>query len=215
MQAFKNRDPLLIHRLHQLYKVIGRCDVMKSGQFYVDTDIRQTNIYFVDRINGCMSEFPSYLADDQIELLFDIIDIIFKQGIKIGLRESFKIILTQLGIQNSKDKREISNTKLLSYSIEGILNAYFSVTQGCRINEIRFSEPLAFEADNPELVTGVGDIDSTKTIFSKLDASFAGDGKYYDFTPENLIELLNELGANPVESVLDVAAARRISSAYS
>jgi hypothetical protein len=162
-----------------------------------------------------MSEFPSYLAGDQIELLFDIFDIVFKQGIEIGLRESFKIILKQLGIQTSKDKHEISNEKLLSYSMEGIVNAYFSVTQGWPINEIRFSEPLAFAADNPELVTGVGDVDPPKTIFSELDASFAGNGKYYDFTPENLIELLNELGANPVESVLDVAIARSISSIYS
>jgi hypothetical protein len=215
MQAFKNRDSLLIHRLRQLYEVIGNHDVIRSGQFYVDTDVKQTNIYFVDRINGCMSEFPSYLSDDQIELLFDIIDIVFVQGIEIGLRESFKIILNQLGIQDSKDKHEISDTTLLAYSIEGIINAYFSVAQGWPINGIQFSEPLTFAKDNPELVTGVGDVAPQKAIFSKLDASFAGDGKYYDFTPENLIELLNELGATPVESVLDVAAARRISSAYS
>lgn len=200
MKKNKNRHDMWVKRLLEIYKTISRSDILKAGVVYVDIARYEEQLYFYKRNNVALAEFPDFLSDYQIGLMFQLMDYVYRKGIEVGLRESRKIVSKQLHCL--KDGfAHLSNEEVLWSSMEGILSAYISTAeQEHPIEKTEFTEMMALLADNHATMDS---LDPDTFICSKFDNSFSGDNRYFDFSPEKVITTLNWLIEHPKNAVLE------------
>ena len=183
----EERFPHFKAQLWEIYKKIKWYRVVETGTVVVDTDAEQSGIIFWVGTDNEAYLFSNPTSDDVSTACF-MMDDVFSEGIRIGIRESLRLAKEHLNIREN-DPVFAGRSSALETFCESLEYLYKEV--GHHGLEAEIIEPVTFCHKNPHF-----DPENPETHEQYegwfLDISLFGNNKMFDFSSEEkFIETLD------------------------